>query len=59
MSTKTWEVISDEADYIEALCAVLKTWRAMPGTIEYQQRDSLLKLIGEYEQKNDITRNIQ
>lgn len=46
---KSWEILNTEAEYVEALSEVLNSYKAFPGTSEYQEREALLKLIKEYE----------
>ena len=46
---KSLKKITNEAEYVDALSNVLNTYKAFPGTSEYQERESLLRLIKEYE----------
>ena len=46
---KSWQTLNTEAEYVEALSEVLNSYKAFPGTPEYQERESLLRLIKEYE----------
>lgn len=50
---KTWKILSNDAEYMDAMSKVLDN-PARPGTCEYEEREFLLVLIRDYEDRNMI-----
>jgi hypothetical protein len=46
-----FKIISKQSDYIKAISRSLELYNARPGTIEYEEREFLLVLIQDYEDK--------
>ena len=48
---KTWKLIDAECEYIEAIINVVNTSHAIAGSIEFEERELLMALIRDYEDR--------
>lgn len=48
---KTWKLLNKKREYQEALIKAFNTFPPEPGTVEYEEREFLLVLIKDYEDK--------
>ena len=48
---KTWKLLKKDAEYREALNKAFNTFPPEPGTLEFEEREFLLVLIKDYEDK--------
>lgn len=55
---KIWKIITKETEYIDAMKKVIES-PAMPGTHEYEEREFLLVLIRDYEEKKTGFRGLE
>ena len=51
---KIWKLISNASEYTEALNKAIETFSAEPGSEEFEEREFLLALIKDYEERSRI-----
>jgi len=51
---KLWKLISNKAEYLEALNKAIETVSVEPGTPDFEEREFLLVLIKDYEERTRI-----
>lgn len=53
INMKTWKILSNDSEYMDAMNKVIDN-PALPGTCEYEEREFLLVLIRDYQDRNMI-----
>ena len=51
---KIWKLISNRAEYTDALIKAIETGSTKPGTEEFEEREFLLVLIKDYEERSRV-----
>lgn len=51
---KVWKLINNKSEYTEALNKAITTISADPGTDEFEEREFLLVLIKDYEERSRV-----
>lgn len=51
---KIWKLINNRSEYTEALNKAIDTISAVPGTLEFEEREFLLVLIKDYEERSRV-----
>lgn len=51
---KMWKLINNRSEYTDALVKAIETVSAEPGTDEFEEREFLLVLIKDYEERSRV-----